>query len=83
MSQFAIDIDKALENAKSGKRTEPEYPNGLESVRKSVENCEQMAGLDKKVMEKLIKGEWSEVITLDSSGRSSKKVIIEYDINTK
>ena len=83
MSEFAIDIDKALENAKSGKRTEPEYPNGLESVRKSVENCEQMAGLDKKVMEKLIKGEWSEVITLDSSGRSSKKVIIEYDINTK
>ena len=56
MSEFAIDIDKALENAKSGKMTEPEYPNGLESVRKSVENCEQMAGLDKKVMEKLIKG---------------------------
>ena len=83
MSEFAIDIDKALENAKSGKRTEPEYPNGLESVRKSVENCEQMAGLDKKVMEKLIKGEWSESTTLNSSGRSSKKVVIEYDINTK
>jgi len=83
MSEFAIDIDKALENAKSGKMTEPEYPNGLESVRKSVENCEQMAGLDKKVMEKLIKGEWSESTTLNSSGRSSKKVVIEYDINTK
>ena len=83
MSEFAIDIDKALENAKSGKMTEPEYPNGLESVRKSVENCEQMAGLDKKVMEKLIKGEWSEFTTLNSSGRSSKKVVIEYDINTK
>ena len=83
MSEFAIDIDKALENAKSGKMTEPEYPNGLESVRKSVENCEQMAGLDKKVMEKLIKGEWSESTTLNSSGRSRKKVVIEYDINTK
>ena len=83
MSEFAIDIDKALENAKSGKMTEPEYPNGLESVRKSVENCEQMAGLDKKVMEKLIKGEWAASTTLNSSGRSSKKVVIEYDINTK
>ena len=59
------------------------YPDGLESVRKSVENCETMCGLDKRVMENLLKGEWSEVITLDSSGRSSKKVIIEYDINTK
>ena len=59
------------------------YPDGLGSVRKSVENCVQMCGLDKRVMENLLKGEWSEVITLDSSGRSSKKVIIEYDINTK
>ena len=83
MSEFTIDIDKALENAKSGKMTEREYPDALESVRKSVENCEQMAGLDKKVMEKLIKGEWSEFTTLNSSGRSSKKVFIEYDINTK
>ena len=59
------------------------YPDGLGSVRKSVENCVQLCGLDKRVMENLLKGEWSEVITLDSSGRSSKKVIIEYDINTK
>ena len=83
MSEFAIDIDKALENAKNGKITEPEYPNGLESVRKSVENCEQMAGLDKKVMESLLKGEWSQYTTVDHSGRTSKKIVIEYDIQEK
>ena len=35
------------------------YPDGLESVRKSVDNCSNLAGLDKKVMEELLKGEWS------------------------
>ena len=56
------------------------YPDGLESVRKSVENCEQMAGLDRNVMARLIKGEWSQSTTLDSVGRTSKKIVIEYDI---
>ena len=59
------------------------YPNGLESVRKSVENCETMCGLDKRVMEDLLKGKWSEVTTLDSTGRSSKKIVIEYDVQYK
>ena len=59
------------------------YPNGLESVRKSVENCEVMCGLDKKIMAELLKGEWSEYSTLNSVGRSSKKIVIEYDIKTK
>ena len=58
------------------------YPDGLESVRKSVENCEQMCGLDKNVMMELLKGEWSEYTTLNSIGRSSKKIVIEYNINT-
>ena len=58
------------------------YPDGLESVRKSVENCEQMCGLDKNVMMELLKGEWSEYTTLNSVGRSSKKIVIEYNINT-
>ena len=40
------------------------YPNGLESVRKSVENCEVMCGLDKKIMAELLKGEWSEYLSL-------------------
>ena len=59
------------------------YPDGLESVRKSVENCEQMCGLDKNVMVALFNGEWSQSITLDSRGRQSKKIVIEYDITHK
>ena len=73
MSEWAEDEDKHGFKIK-------EYPDGLESVRKSVENCEQMAGLDRKVMEKLLKGEWSHSNTLNSIGRSSKKIVIEYDI---
>ena len=59
------------------------YPDGLGHVRQSVENCEQLCGLDKNVMEKLLKGEWSQSTTLDSMGRSSKKIVIEYDITHK
>ena len=58
-------------------------PGGLESVRKSVENCEEMCGLDKKVMMALLQGEWSEYTTGDHSGRTSKKIVIEYDIKEK
>ena len=59
------------------------YPDGLESVRKSVENCEQMAGLDRKVIAELLKGEWSQSTTLNSTGRQSKKIVIEYEIKQK
>ena len=59
------------------------YPDGLESVRKSVENCEMLCGLDKNVMMELLKGEWYESTTLDHSGRTSKKIVIEYCIKTK
>ena len=59
------------------------YPDGLESVRKSVENCEILCGLDKNVMMELLKGEWYESTTLDHSGRTSKKIVIEYCIKTK
>ena len=86
MSEFHIDIDKALENAKKNDLStdwSPHYPDGLESVRKSVENCVQMCGLDKRLMEDLLKGEWSESITLNSTGRTSKKITIEYNIETK
>ena len=59
------------------------YPDGLGHVRTSVENCEQLCGLDKNVMAALLNGEWSQSTTLDSMGRSSKKIVIEYDIGMK
>ena len=42
-----------------------------------------MAGLDKKVMEDLLKGEWSEHTCYNSMGRQSKKIVIEYNITEK
>ena len=59
------------------------YPDGLESVRKSVENAEQLCGLDRNVMARLLKGEWSQSTTLNSTGRQSKKIVIEYDVTNK
>jgi|TARA_B100001996_G_scaffold357602_1_gene321662 hypothetical protein len=84
--EFTIDIDKALKNAKDNDLAGSfidRYPDGLESVRKSVDNCVAMAGLDKKVMEDLLKGEWSVYETLNSVGRSSKIIKIEYDIQQR
>tara|TARA_B100001113_G_scaffold269710_1_gene224473 strand:+ start:54 stop:263 length:210 start_codon:yes stop_codon:yes gene_type:complete len=59
------------------------YPDALESVRKSVDNCVNLCGLDKKLMEDLLKGEWSEYETLNSVGRQSKRIVIEYNITNK
>ena len=84
--EFTIDIDKALKNAKTNDLAggvRDTKPGGLESVRKSVENCEQLSGLDKNVMAELLKGEWSESTTLNSTGRQSKKIVIEYEIKQK
>ena len=88
MSEFSSDIlDKKYDEDgneldKHGFKVK-KYPDGLESVRKSVENCEQLAGLDRNLMAKLIKGDYTEYITLNSSGRTSKKITIEYNIETK
>ena len=88
MSEFTSDIkdkkydEEGHELDKHGFRIK-RYPDGLESVRKSVENCEQMAGLDRKVMAELLKGEWKEYSTLNSTGRQSKKIVIEYEIKHK
>ena len=88
MSEFQSDIqdkkydEEGNELDKHGFKVK-KYPDGLESVRKSVENCEMMCGLDKKVMAELLKCEWGESITLDHSGRTSKKIVIEYDIKHK
>ena len=88
MSEFSSDIldkeydEEGNELDKHGFRVK-KYPDGLESVRKSVENCEQLCGLDKNVMMKLLAGEWSESTTLNSTGRQSKKIVIEYEIKQK
>ena len=88
MSEFQSDIkdkqydEEGNELDKHGFKLKT-YPDGLESVRKSVENCEQMAGLDKNVMMALLKGDWSQYTTCDQSGRQSKKIVIEYDVTEK
>ncbi len=88
MSEFQSDIlDKKYDEDgdeldKHGFKVK-KYPDGLGSVRSSVENCVMMCGLDKRLMEELLKGEWSQSTTLDSMGRSSKKIVIEYDIGMK
>ena len=88
MSEFQSDIkdrkydEEGHELDKHGFRIK-RYPDGLESVRKSVENCEQLCGLDKKVMLALLSCEWYQSTTLDHSGRISKKIVIEYDIKQK
>ena len=88
MSEFQSDIlDKKYDEDgdeldKHGFKVK-KYPDGLESVRKSVENCEQLCGLDKNVMMELLKGEWTQSTTLNSTGRQSKKIVIEYEIKQK
>ena len=83
--EFSIDIDKALEKSKTTDLNgfvKDEYPDGLESVKQAVTNCIDLAGLDKKLMGDIADGEWNEYYTQNSVGRRSKKIVIEYDINT-
>ena len=88
MSEFSSDIlDKNYDEDgdeldKHGFKLK-KYPDGLGSVRKSVENAEQLCGLDRNVMANLLKGEWSQSTTLNSTGRQSKKIVIEYEIKQK
>jgi hypothetical protein len=84
--EFHLDIDKALENAKQTDLngfTKDEYPDGLESVRAAVDNAVNLCGLDKKIMQTILDGEWSQYVTSNSVGRMSKKIVIEYDITQK
>ena len=88
MSEFQSDIkdrkydEEGNELDKHGFKVTT-YPDGVTSVFRSVMNCENMCGLDKNLMAELIKGEWSESTTLNSTGRMSKKIVIEYDIKQK
>ncbi len=84
--EFSIDIDKALENAKTTDLNgfvKDEYPDGLESVRKAVENAENLCGLDRLVMKDLLDGEWTQYFTQNSGGRQTTKVVIEYEVRKK
>ena len=89
MSEFQSDIQNKKEYDEEGNELDKhgfkikKYPDGLESVRKSVENCEQLCGLDKNIMAELLKGEWYQSTTLDHTGRTSKKIVIEYEIKHK
>ena len=88
MSEFQSDIkdkeydEEGNELDKHGFKVK-KYPDGLGHVRASVENCEQLCGLDKNVMMALLNGEWSQSTTLNSTGRQSKKIVIEYEIKQK
>ncbi len=86
VSEFQSDVGKKYDEDgdeldKHGFKVK-KYPDGLGSVRSSVENCVMMCGLDKRLMEELLKGEWNQYTTSDHSGRTSKKIVIEYDIQT-
>jgi hypothetical protein len=89
MSEFQSDIQNKKEYDEEGNELDKhgfkikKYPDGLESVRKSVENCENLCGLDKNIMAELLKGEWYQSTTLDHTGRTSKKIVIEYGIKHK
>ena len=88
MSEFSSDIldkkydEEGNELDKHGFKIKV-YPDGLGSVRTAVENAEQLCGLDRNVMANLLKGEWSQSTTLNSTGRQSKKIVIEYEIKHK
>ena len=85
MSEFQSDIkdrkydEEGNELDKHGFKVTT-YPDGVTSVFRSVMNCEQLCGLDRDLMARIIKGEWTEYTTSDHSGRTSKKIVIEYDI---
>ena len=82
--EFSIDIDKALEKAKNNDLAgfENEKPTALQSVIKAINNSEFLSGLDHKLMKRLMEGEYTHYETLNSGKRSSKKIVIEYDIET-
>ena len=88
MSEFSSDIlDKKYDEDgneldKHGFKIK-KYPDGLGHVRASVENCEELCGLDRNMMKRLLDGEWTQYSTSDHSGRQSKKIVIEYDITEK
>ena len=81
--EFSIDIDKALEKAKNNDLAgfENKKPTALQSVIKAINNAEFLSGLDHKLMKRLMEGTYTHHETLNSSGLSSKRIVIEYDVS--
>ena len=79
--EFSIDIDKALENAKNTDHIgfATPKPTAIESVKAAVNNCIDLAGLDKKLMGDIADGEFTSYDCYDSTGRNTKKIVIEYE----
>ena len=80
--EFSIDIDKALESAKTNDLAGgfvDHYPSPVESVKAAVDNCIDLAGLDKKVMGDIAIGEYTSYDCYDSTGRHYRKIVIEYE----
>ena len=88
MSEFQSDIkdrkydEEGNELDKHGFKVKV-YPDGMDSVYRSVVNCENLCGLDRNLMARILKGNWSQCTTGDHTGRTSKKIVIEYDIVEK
>ena len=80
--EFSIDIDKALENAKTTDLAGgfvDYYPSPIESVKHAVNNCIDLAGLDKKMMGDIADGDYTSYDCYDSTGRDYTKLVIEYE----
>jgi len=80
--EFTIDIDKALENAKTNDLAGgfvDHYPTPIESVKAAVKNCIDLAGLDRKMMGDIASGEFISYDCFDSTGRHYTKLVIEYE----
>ena len=80
--EFSIDIDKALESAKTNDLAGgfvDYYPSPIESVKRAVNNCIDLAGLDKKMMGDIADGEFTSYDCYDSTGKNTKKIVIEYE----
>ena len=83
--EFSIDIDKALENAKNTDHIgfDNPKPTALQSVITAINNSEFLSGLDHKLMKRLMEGTYTHHETLNSSGLSTKRITIEYDIHIR
>ena len=83
--EFSIDIDKALENAKNTDHIgfDNPKPTALQSVITAINNSEFLSGLDHKLMKRLMEGTYTHHETLNSSGLSTKRIVIEYDAHIR